>query len=162
MASLIALANSMPSRALVPMEILINQGAPGGDLYVLQSGELAVERDGVEVARVSRPNSLVGEMSVLLGSPNSATVRAVGEASVQVIRDARKHLLADPEVTFQLAALVASCLDATTALLVDLSRENSGKAEHGLLSRILSVIQLPSDAEAVSRYDLFDPRSLLL
>ncbi|HEY2806654.1 MAG TPA: cyclic nucleotide-binding domain-containing protein, partial [Gemmatimonadales bacterium] len=71
MASLIALANSTPPRALVPMEILINQGASGGNLYVLQSGELAVERDGVEVARVSRPYALVGEMSVLLGTPNS-------------------------------------------------------------------------------------------
>jgi len=144
------------------MEILINQGGAGGDLYVLQSGELAVERDGVEVTRVSRPNSLVGEMSVLLGTPNSATVRAVGEATVGVIKDARRQLLSDPETIFQLASLVASRLDSTTALLVELSREHAGKAEHGMLSRILTALALPSDAEAVSRYDLFDPRSLLL
>jgi CRP-like cAMP-binding protein len=61
---------------LAPGEELMRQGDPGGDLYVLEQGELVVERDGVAIAEISRPDSLVGEMSVVLGTPASATVRA--------------------------------------------------------------------------------------
>lgn len=156
MASLQALASSRPVRALEPNEVLISQGGPGGDLFILEAGNLSVERDGVAVTTISAPNALVGEMSVLLGLPNSATVRAVDRATVRTITDARRQLLQDPEFSFQLASLVAARLDATTALLVDLAREHPGKTEQGLLARILSALTLQADdAATVTRHDLF-------
>ncbi|WP_082533485.1 cyclic nucleotide-binding domain-containing protein [Devosia sp. Root413D1] len=72
-------ASSYTTVRLTPGEVLITQGAPGGSLYVLEEGELGVIRDGVEIATVSRPFSVVGEMSVVLGTPTSATVRAIKE-----------------------------------------------------------------------------------
>ncbi len=156
MTSLQALASSRPTRSLAPDEVLISQGGPGGDLFILEQGELAVERDGVPVTTISAPNALVGEMSVLLGTPNSATVRAIGPVTVRSIEDARNHLLQDPELTFLLASLVAARLDATTALLVDLAKEHPGKTEQGLLARILSALTLQADDGAtVTRHDLF-------
>ncbi|MEQ1771763.1 MAG: cyclic nucleotide-binding domain-containing protein, partial [Devosia sp.] len=145
MPSLLSLAASHPERKLEPGEALVTQNDEGGDLFILESGKLVVERDGVAVATLAQANILVGEMSVLLGIPNSATVRADGYARVRVIEDARAILLKDPEMTFQLAAMVASRLNATTALLVDLSNENTDKAEKGLLGRILAAIHLPSN-----------------
>lgn len=142
------------SRTLSPGEELIAQGASGGTLFTLESGELAVERDGVAITTISTPNALVGEMSVLLGTPASASVRAIGPVTVRAIENARAQLMQDPELTFRLAALVASRLDATTALLVDLSKEHP--AEQGLLARILSAIHLQSDGPTVTRHDLFD------
>ena len=156
MASLQELASSHPTRSLEPGEALISQGGPGGDLFILEAGKLAVERDGVPVATISAQNALVGEMSVLLGLPNSATVRAVDHATVRTIINARSHLMQDPELTFQLASLVAARLDATTALLVDLAKEHPGKTEQGLLARILSALTLQAnDAATVTRHDLF-------
>ncbi|HZY69032.1 MAG TPA: cyclic nucleotide-binding domain-containing protein [Devosia sp.] len=156
MTSLADLAASRASRTLRPGELLITQGDTGGDLFVLIDGELAVERDSVPVATIATSGALVGEMSVLLGSSNSATVRAVGNATVKVIENARDALMADGALAFSLAALVAGRLDATTALLVDLSRSNPSSAEQGLLARILSAIHLPGSAEfEVTRHDLF-------
>ena len=155
MANLLSLASSQPSRTLEPREELIIQGGPGGDLFVLESGELSIERDGVPVTTISAKNALVGEMSVFLGTPNSATVRAVDYATVRVIRDARKFLLQDAELAFQLSALVASRLDSTTALLVQLSQEHPGKTEQGLLARLFSALVGP-DERPTSRHDLFD------
>ena len=143
------------SRVLDPGEVLIEQGGPGGDLYILEAGSLAVERDGVPITTISTPDALVGEMSVLLGTPNSATVRAVGHATVHTIENARARLMQDPELTFRLASLVAGRLDATTALLVDLAKEHPGKAEQGLLGRILAAISLQPDEAIVTRHDLF-------
>jgi CRP-like cAMP-binding protein len=159
MASLLSLASSQPSRTLEPNETLILQGGPGGDLFVLEDGKLAVERDGVPVTTISAANALVGEMSVLLGTPNSATVRAVDYATVRVIRDARKLLLQDAELSLRLASLVAGRLDSTTALLVELAKEHPGKAEQGLLARILAAVHLSGDAQPTTRHDLFDAQS---
>ena len=84
---------------------------------------------------------MVGEMSVLLGTPNSATVRAARDSRVRVIRDAKRYLASDAALSLAMAALVASRLDATSALLVEMSREHMGKpTEQGLLRRIFSVL----------------------
>ncbi len=163
MASILTVASSRPTRVLEPNETLLVQGEPGGALYVLEDGELLVERDGVPVTTISHRNALVGEMSVLLDKPHSATVRAVGIATVRTIEDAKSHLLADPEMALGLASLVAGRLDATTAVLVQLSREHPGKTEQGFLARILSAIHLPladdDDVTDIARNDLFGPAS---
>lgn len=159
MESLSGRAASQPiTRTLGSGEVLIAQGEAGGDLFVLESGQLTVERDGVTIATIWRPNSLVGEMSVVLGTPNSATVRADRETRVQVIHDGRAHLEQDPALTFRVAWLMASRLDATSALLVDLTRQHDGKNEQGLFAKILSALHLPVDEGEyvpVNRDDLF-------
>ncbi len=148
MADLLTLAAAQPALTLEPNEALIKQGETGGNLYVLESGELSVERDGIAVTTISRPNTLVGEMSVLLGTPNSATVRATETAVVRVVPDARARLMEDPELTFRLAALVAARLDATTALLVQMSKDQPGAVGEGVLGRIFSALHLPASPDA--------------
>jgi CRP-like cAMP-binding protein len=61
MESLLTLAASHPSRTFAAGEILIGQGYQGGDLYILEQGQLAVERDGVRIATIATPGSLIGE-----------------------------------------------------------------------------------------------------
>lgn len=156
MASLLDLASSYPARILEPGEALIQQGGSGGDLYILESGELSVERDGVAITKIVTRNALVGEMAVLTGTAASATVRASGRATIRTIQNAREQLLRDPELTFQLASLVASRLSATTALLVELSREHQGKPEQNLLARLIAAIHLSAaDDFVVTRNDMF-------
>lgn len=159
MESLLELAATQPTRELAPGEILLTQGREGGDLFVLERGKLLVERDGVAIASISSPNSVVGEMSVVLGTPNSATVRADGNATVRVIIDARKYLEQDQAMTFRLAWLMASRLDATSAYLVELSRQHTGKAEQNMLGKILSALHLQADDSTtyttVARTDMF-------
>ncbi len=147
MTSLLALTASRPTRTLANDEVLLVQGEGGGDLFILLSGKLVVVRDGVNIATLAQPGTLVGEMSVLLGIRNSATVRAEREAKVPVIRDASKLLETQTGLARRVAALVAGRLDATSALLVELAKQNKGKSEQGLLSRILSTIYSPVPGE---------------
>ncbi|MEQ1768291.1 MAG: Crp/Fnr family transcriptional regulator [Devosia sp.] len=141
MASLVTLTFSQPSRSLVPGEELVTEGSPGGTLYVLEEGRLVVERGGVAIAHISEPGSLIGEMSVLLGTPNSATVRAEKASGVRVVRDALKYLERQPEVTLRVATLLAARLDKTSRLLVDMQGEHHDKPEQaGLLGRVIGSI----------------------
>jgi CRP/FNR family transcriptional regulator, cyclic AMP receptor protein len=141
MSSLLTLTYSAPTKTFAKGEVLVTQGERGGDLYVLESGRLRVERDGVVIATIEEPDSVVGEMSVLLGTNYSATVRADRDSRVRVVRDAMRILSKQPELTLRLAQLVSQRLDTTSALLVELSREHAGKtSEQNLLQRIFAAL----------------------
>jgi CRP/FNR family cyclic AMP-dependent transcriptional regulator len=159
MPSLLSLMSSQPLRTLAAGDQLIAEGGASGDLYVLESGSLAVTRQGVEIATITQAGAVVGEMSLLLDRPHSATVRAQAPTRVRVLADARRVLDTNPVLTKGLAALLAARLDATSALIVELSRQHPGKAETSFFDRILDVLHLPAiDADyfPVERHDLFD------
>ena len=144
MASLLTLTFSQPTRNLAAGEILINEGDPGGDLYVLESGRLTVERAGVTIATISAQGALVGEMSVLLGTENTATVRAEKASSVRVVKDALAFLERQPLVALRVAMLLSQRLDATSALLVELSKSSPQKAaEQSVFARLMSALVTP-------------------
>lgn len=143
MTSLLELTASRPTRTLAPGDILVEEGERGGDLYILLSGQLSVVRDGVRIASISQPGALVGEMSVLLGTRNTATVSAERNATVRVVQNARHILETEPGLGMRIAAMVAGRLDATSALLVEMARQSKG-AEQPIFRRILSALHMPA------------------
>ena len=70
-------------RKLGTGEDLVEQGAPGADLFLLLDGVLAVMVDGTAVAEVG-PGAILGERAVLEGGVRTATLRAVTPARVAI------------------------------------------------------------------------------
>jgi putative ABC transport system ATP-binding protein len=60
---------------LKPGEVVFEQGSLGGKIYVVQAGEIEIERDGA-VVYVNQPGEHFGEMGPLFNLPRSATARA--------------------------------------------------------------------------------------
>ena len=102
---------------IAPGMALIEQGGKTGQLYVLKEGQLEVLRDGKHVSTIKTPGAVVGEMSVLLDTPQSATVRAITEVEYFVIDNAIDILNTHPDWLLQIARLLAQRVNATTALL---------------------------------------------
>jgi CRP-like cAMP-binding protein len=138
MASMFLLTYSAPIMELEIGEVLITQGEMGTDLFVLEAGQLAVERDGVKIATIDQPDSLIGEMGLLLRKPHSATVRAETNSKVRVVADAMRVLERHPDITLRLAELLSQRLDETSGLVSELSRQVSGTTEKTLIGKILS------------------------
>jgi len=138
MASMFLLTYSAPILDLEIGDVLLTQGSPGTDLYVLEAGQLAVERDGVKIATIDQHDSLIGEMGLLLRKPHSATVRAETNSKVRVVADAMRVLERHPDITLRLASLLSQRLDETSGLVSELSRQVSGTAERTLIGKILS------------------------
>jgi len=138
MASMFLLTYSAPILDLEIGDVLLTQGSMGTDLYVLEAGQLAVERDGVKIATIDQHDSLIGEMGLLLRKPHSATVRAETNSKVRVVADAMRVLERHPDITLRLASLLSQRLDETSGLVSELSRQVSGTAERTLIGKILS------------------------
>jgi CRP-like cAMP-binding protein len=102
---------------IAPGMELIAQGGRTGQLYVLRDGELEVLRDGTHIATIKTPGSVIGEMSVLLDAPQTATVRAVTAVDFFVIDNAIEVLRSHPDWLLQIARLLAQRVKETTAQL---------------------------------------------
>ena len=78
-------SGTAPERKRIePGETLVEQGAPGDELYLLLDGVLGIEVDGEEVAEVG-PGALVGERALLEGGTRKATLRAATRSRVAVV-----------------------------------------------------------------------------
>ena len=55
---------------------VLHEGGRTGHLFLLIEGRLEVVKGDTVVATMTEPGAVVGEMSVLLDTPHTATVRA--------------------------------------------------------------------------------------
>ncbi len=147
MSPIASFTEALPLQQLTHGTLLTEEGSHSGRLFILEKGRLTVLRDGVILAKIDEPGAVIGEMAALLGTPHSATVRADGLVSVRVLDDAAERLGENPELALHIATIACARLDATSALLVELRRNLSGRdKEQALLSRILTALTAPTKA----------------
>jgi CRP/FNR family cyclic AMP-dependent transcriptional regulator len=131
-------------------DLLLEEGKTSGRLYVLCEGTVEVLRGATQVAAVSEPGAVFGEMSIVLGVPHTATVRAVTSGYAYVFENADAFLRSHPEIAFLIARLLATRLNAATTYLVDLKRQFAGHDDHfGMVGEVLESLMHHQD-EAVS------------
>ena len=128
------------SRITVPAgTVLLAEGVKSGRVYVLEEGTLEVARGETRVALIGERGSIFGEMSLLLDSPHTATVRALTPAIVHEFMDGAAFLKSDPETALVIARLLAQRLQAATTYLVDLKRQYAGEGNHlAMVSDVLA------------------------
>jgi CRP-like cAMP-binding protein len=138
---LLALSSDLPTRAVAAGDVLIAEGSDPGVLYVLSSGSLTVERDGVAFASIDTPGAIFGEMSVVLGKPATATVRATTDVVVHVAADPEAFLLERPGAALSVLRTTAARLDGLTQYLVDVKGQFAELEGHlGMVDQILDTL----------------------
>ena len=81
------IAAELDERTFEKGEILLEEGKETPNVYILKEGALLVTIEGYEVNRVCTPETVFGEVSVLLESESTATVKALEPTTVWVIED---------------------------------------------------------------------------
>jgi CRP-like cAMP-binding protein len=120
---------------------LIEEGTDPGRLYVLKSGSVTIERDGVSFARIDSPGAVFGEMAVVLRKPATATVRAETDVEVHVAEDAEGFLTVNPGAALAVLRTTASRLDGLTQYLVDVKGQFAELEGHlGMVEGILDTL----------------------
>src|SRR5215470_20344952 len=91
-------------------ESVLIAGSTTGRLLILKAGAVEVVREGVQIAKVTEPGAVFGELSVLLGQPHTADLRAL-ETSQFHVADAATLLRIDPIGLLYVATVLAQRLD---------------------------------------------------
>jgi CRP/FNR family transcriptional regulator, cyclic AMP receptor protein len=121
--------------------VLLGEGQRTGCVYVLAQGRIEVLREDTQVTVLDEPGSMVGEMSVLLGVPHTATARTLGAAKVHVIRNGEAFFNSHPDLSWLVARLLANRLNAATTYLVDLKRQFASHGDHlEMVSEVLETL----------------------
>ena len=134
----------LPIVTYQPGEVVIAAGATTGKLLLLRQGEVEVVKEGTQIARVSEPGSVFGDLAVLLDKPHTADVRAL-ERSEFKVADAASLLASDPVATLYIAAMLARRLDAANGALIDLRRQlETGKPRVAIAHTVNKIAELLS------------------
>jgi CRP-like cAMP-binding protein len=130
MSSVLPACHDLPLRAFAAGETVIAEGTPAGVLYVLATGAVEVVKGHVQIVEVREAGALFGEMSVLLETPHTATVKALEPSTLYVADDPLAFLHVRPEIAFELSRLLARRLNFVNGYLVDLKRQFEGSGDH--------------------------------
>src|SRR5215470_14182997 len=103
-------------------ETALTAGSKTGRLLVLRSGSVEIVKDGAQIAKVSTPGAVFGELAVLLDMAHTADVRTLEESDFYVA-NAATLLAHDSAVPLYVAVILAQRLDGANQALVELKRQ---------------------------------------
>ena len=131
------LLHDVPLVWLVPGGVLIAEAEAVAGIYFHAEGEVEVLKGGMLIAEVFEPGATFGEMSYLLRTPPTATVRALTAASFRYVADPPALFRRSPEVALHLAAILARRVDSLNRYLVEIKHQFRDRADHlGMLDEI--------------------------
>jgi CRP-like cAMP-binding protein len=139
---------------------VLHEGGRTGHLLVLIEGRVEVVKGDTVVATISEPGAVLGEMSVLLDMPHTATVRAAQDSVIYEIDDAASFLRQQPAVALFIARMLAQRLNVATTYLADLKHQYGGHGNHlAMVGDLLqSMINLPPTQVSPGSDRQSDPR----
>jgi len=100
-------------------------GSKTDRLLFLRKGAVAIIKEGIEIARVTEPGAVFGELSALLDQPHTANVRAL-ESSQFHVANADALIAQDPITMLYVATVLARRLDGANQVLIELKRQLQG------------------------------------
>ena len=135
--------NSLASLSVVtyqPGESVIADGSKTGRLLILKKGSVAIEKEGMEIARVTEPGAVFGEISLLLDQPHTANVFTL-ETSQFHVADAGALVAENPIAVFYIAKMLAHRLDAANRALIELKSQLQSGEPHSVVAKTVREIE---------------------
>ena len=121
-------------------ETVIAEGSRTGRLLILTKGVVAIVKEDMEIAQVAEPGAVFGELSVLLGKPHTAEVRAL-ETSQFHVANAATLFSQDPIAVLYVAATLAHRLDAANHALIQLKSQLKAGQPNSVVAQTVSKIE---------------------
>jgi len=130
---------TLPLAAYGEGETVLAEGTKTRRLLILKSGAVSVVKGGTEIAQVTEPGAVFGELSALLDRPHTADVRAL-EPSEFHVADATL-LMQDPAVLLYVTMILARRLDGANQAFLELKSQIDAGEPQGLIDQTLDKIE---------------------
>jgi CRP-like cAMP-binding protein len=161
MRTVFSFCQGLPQKTFEPGDVLLTEGGQEGLLYILIEGEVEVLKGAYQVNTIAEPGAIFGEISALLESPHTATVKALTPTRTYVAERAAEFLQSHTDLTYQVARLLARRLHGATTYLADLKRQFEDHTDHlGMVDEVLEALVNQQD-EAFSPGSDRDPDSTI-
>jgi CRP-like cAMP-binding protein len=114
---------NLPIKEFAAGETLIMEGGLPGVLYFLKTGAVEILKNGVPITKVKESGAVFGEMSVLLDSVHTATVRVMVDSTFYAVDEPSEFLKEYPGIAAYVATILARRIDALNKYLVDVKSQ---------------------------------------
>lgn len=119
-------------------EAMFPEGGKTGCLYFLISGAVEVTKGETPITIIREPGAVLGEISILLDQPHTASVEAVEDTTCYVTRGGREFLERHPRIALEVAELLAVRLKGMIGYLADLKAQYEDRKDHlGMVDELL-------------------------
>ena len=130
---------ALPLATYAAGDTVFAEGSKTGQLLILKSGAVSIVKSGTEIATVSEPGAVFGEISALLDQPHSADVRALEHCEFHVA-DEHTLLGQDPAALLYVTMLLARRLDGANQMFLELKNQLAAGEPAGLIDQTLDRI----------------------
>lgn len=131
--------DALPSVTFEAGRTVLVAGSRTDQLLFLKKGSVVVMKDGAEIAKVSQPRAVFGEIAVLLNQPHSADVRALETSQFHV---ADPDVLAnDSFILMYVSAVLAQRLNAANRSLIELRMQLQDGQAGGTVTKAIETIE---------------------
>lgn len=120
-------------------DTILSAGTKSGRLLILKSGSVAILKDSIEIAKVSEPGAVFGELSALLDTPHTADVRTLTDSQFHVADAAL--LGKDPAALLEVARILARRIVAANASVVELRSQIQAGRSPSVLGKLLEKVE---------------------
>ena len=129
---------TLPQISFAAGEVVIEEGQPLRGIYFLEDGEVEVLKSGFLIAEVYEPGAVFGEMSWLLNTVPTATVRTIGSCRFRHVADPAAYFSKQPDVAIHMARVLARRIDSLNRYLVNIKEQFKDRADHlGIVDEVL-------------------------
>jgi CRP-like cAMP-binding protein len=131
---------SLPVSTFEPGQTVLEAGSTTGQLYILRHGLVEVVKDGLQIAQVSEPGAVFGELALILDKPHTADVRAIERSEFHVVK-ASTLLSENVAALLYVSAILAKRLDTANELIVEIKSELESGKRPGTITKALEKLE---------------------
>ncbi len=96
-------------------QVLATEGIKDNSLFILVDGRVGIFKGALKVAEFTEPGTIVGEMSVILKQPRTASIKMLEDSNIIVVETTIEELIRQhPDITLKIMKNLAERLTATT------------------------------------------------
>ena len=132
---------SVPRISSAAGQVVITEGQALQGIYFLEGGEVEVIKNGVLIAEIRDAGAVLGEMSWLLGTTPTATVKTITPCTFRHVANPPEFFQQNPAVTLHMAVILARRVDSLNRYLVEIKNQFKDRADHlAIIDEVLDAL----------------------